>query len=171
MPALHSIRMERFARYLLETGVQSQAYLRAGYKAHSRNTLDAAASRLARSVKVKARIRELQGKMVTRNRITVDTLLEDIAADRELARRLEQPSAAIAATQLAARLCGLLVDRKEQGAPGDFGSQSAADVLSMVRHELGDAAADAMEAALAQPPPEVEQLTITETRDPDASLN
>jgi hypothetical protein len=53
--------------------------------------------------------------MAARNRISLDSLLDDLAADRALARTLGQPSAAIAATQLTARLCGLLVDRKESG--------------------------------------------------------
>jgi hypothetical protein len=89
--------------------------------------------------------------MAARNRISVDTLLDDLAADRALARTLGQPSAAIAATQLTARLCGLLVDRKESGQPGEFaGLQSEAEVLALVRRELGDDSATALAAALAQ---------------------
>lgn len=111
--------------------------------------------------------------MATRNRITVDTLLSDLAEDRALARELGQPSAAISATALAAKLTGLLVDRKEQGMPGDFsGLQSEADVLAMVRSELGDDAAQQLSQALQQAdvepvldlndvdPPEAEPLPI-----------
>jgi len=150
MPALHSIRMERFARFYFESGNAAASYLKAGYKPSSRNTLDSAASRLTRSVKVKARIRELSKHMITRNRITVDSLLEDLAQDRALARELGQPSAAISATQLSARLVGLLVDRKEQGGPGAFSEASEAEVLAMVRRELGDDSAAALAAALAR---------------------
>jgi len=87
--------------------------------------------------------------MAARNRITVDTLLDDLASDRELARTLGQPSAAIAATQLSAKLVGLLVDRKETGQPGDFaGLQSASEVLAVVKAELGDETAALLSAAL-----------------------
>jgi hypothetical protein len=78
-------------------------------------------------------------------------LIEDLAADRALARDLGQPSAAIAATQLTAKLVGLLVDRKEQGQPGEFaGLQSAEEVLALIKRELGDETAAALTAALAQ---------------------
>jgi hypothetical protein len=78
-------------------------------------------------------------------------LIEDLAEDRTLARSLGQPSAAIAATQLTAKLVGLLVDRKESGQPGEFaGLQSEAEVLALVRRELGDDSATALAAALAQ---------------------
>jgi hypothetical protein len=89
--------------------------------------------------------------MATRNRITVDTLIDDLREDRQLARELGQPSAAIAATQLSAKLVGLLVDRKESGQPGDFADlQSEADVLALVRSELGDESAQALATALAR---------------------
>src|SRR6266850_4500029 len=78
-----------------------------------------------------------------------DTLLDDLAADRALARDLGQPSAAIAATQLSAKLVGLLVERKESGQPGDFaGLQSASEVLALVKAELGDETAALLAAAL-----------------------
>lgn len=118
--------------------------------------------------------------MAARNRITVDSLLQDLAEDRALARELGQASAAISATQLAAKLVGLLVDRKEAGAPGDFASLQTADaVLDAVRKDLGDAAADVVARLLSQATP-AEALpgsarTATEAldtmRDPSEPLN
>ena len=110
--------------------------------------------------------------MAARNRITVDTLLDDLASDRELARTLGQPSAAIAATQLSAKLVGLLVERKESGQPGDFaGLQSAADVLAQLATELGPETAALLSAALER---REEQASapdaIDATRDGDATL-
>ncbi len=85
--------------------------------------------------------------MVKRADITLDSLLADLAADRELARGLGQPSAAIAAVQLTAKLCGLLIERKESGNPGDFAAaKTEAEVVAAVRSELGDAAADMLQA-------------------------
>jgi hypothetical protein len=71
--------------------------------------------------------------------------------DRQLAREIGQPSAAIAATQLTAKLVGLLVDRNEEGQPGEFaGLQSEADVIDKVRVELGEEAAQQLMQALAK---------------------
>ena len=149
MPALANLRHERFCRAFIKTNVAARAYRKAGYEATTRASLDTAASRLLRHVKVKRRLTELRQQMADRNRITVDTLLQDLADDRKLARDLGQPSAAIAATQLSAKLVGLLVERKESGQPGDFaGLQSASEVLALVKAELGDETAALLSAAL-----------------------
>jgi hypothetical protein len=80
-----------------------------------------------------------------RHEITVDTLLEDLEADRQLAHRAEQSGGAVTATMSKARLLGLVVDRKESGAPGEFANmQSIQEVIAVVRRELGDQAADAL---------------------------
>lgn len=93
--------------------------------------------------------------MVKRSDITLDKLLTDLKDDRELAQRLGQPSAAIAATQLTAKLAGLLVDRKESGQPGDFSSlTSPADVLAAIRAEFGDDAVKLLTAQVVEHEPE-----------------
>jgi len=141
--------MERYARYYLETGNAAASYLRAGYKPSTRASLDPAASKLTRSHKVKARIRELQAHLVTRNRITLDILVEELEEARLDAKRRGQPAIAVSAIMAKAKLAGLLVDRKESGAPGEFaGLQSEADVLARVRIELGEDAAVALASAL-----------------------
>lgn len=110
--------------------------------------------------------------MATRNRITVDSLLDDLQADRALARELGQTAAAIQATQLSAKLVGLLVDRKESGAPGDFASlQSRDEVLAVLRTELGENAARLLSAALSETLTDSAAPDLDTTRDPDASLN
>ena len=71
-----------------------------------------------------------------------------------------------------AKLHGLIVDRKESGAPGEFAALGTeAEVMDAVRRELGDAAADALLVSLADTPEAEEQATETETRDPNATLN
>ena len=113
--------------------------------------------------------------MTRKHEITVDSLLHDLAEDRALARETKQVSAAIAATQLSAKLVGLLIDRKESGQPGDFSDLTTADeILARVRADLGDEMADAITAALtkAEPPAIVEDLpAIDATRDVDSTLN
>jgi hypothetical protein len=127
---------------------------------------------MLRHAQVKRRINELRGQMADRNRITVDTLLADLAADRALARDLGQPSAAIAATQLSAKLVGLLVDRKESGQPGEFaGLQSAAEVLAQLSTELGPEAAALLSAALERRETVAETAKLSDSVDPNAPLN
>jgi hypothetical protein len=43
-----------------------------------------------------------------------------------------------------------VVERTERGAPGDFGTQSEAQTLELVRAELGEAAAATLAQALAK---------------------
>lgn len=112
--------------------------------------------------------------MVTRADITLDKLLNDLAEDRALARTIEQPSAAIQATQLTAKLVGLLVDRKETGGPGDFALLSSRDeLLAALRAEMGEGVAGMLEAALALPKPSDQALTLdlTAERLPDEPVN
>jgi hypothetical protein len=100
-------------------------------------------------------------------------LVSELEADRDLARALGQPSAAIAAIQLKARLAGLLVDRKETGAPGDFSAlQSPEAVLDAVRRELGDKVAEILQASLAPEQTEALVEAVPDTsRDPGTPLN
>ena len=100
-----------------------------------------------------------------------------MASASSLVRELGQPSAAFAATQLSAKLTGLLVERKEQGQPGDFaGLQSAAEVLAVVQAQLGDETAALLSAALERREASEAETNLSETkefttRDPDETLN
>lgn len=90
-----------------------------------------------------------------RHEITVDTLLADLETDRQLAHTSLQSGAAVSATMAKARLLGLIVDRTERGAPGDFANlQSAAEVIAAVRRDLGDEVANALAELVDRDPPE-----------------
>lgn len=81
----------------------------------------------------------------------MERLIAEILADRELARQLKQPSAAIKATALLAALTGHLAKREEHGKPGEFsGLLPAEQILAEIRLELGDEAAAAIERAMAR---------------------
>jgi|SRR5882724_1017367 len=152
MPALANIRRERFCRHYIKTGIAARAYKASGYKASTRNALDVSASQLLRNPTVKSRIAELRRQMSYKTSITLQSLLEELAADRELARRVDQPSAAIQATVVQAKLVGLMVERKESGAPGDFASLGTVDeIVAKVRSELGEQAALLLQGALDKP--------------------
>ena len=176
MPALANPRHERLARLYLKLGVKSQAYVQAGYRNNTtRASLDAASSRAFRNVKVKRRINELRKQMTQRTRITIESLLHDLAEDRALARETKQVSAAIAATQLSAKLVGLLIDRKESGQPGDFSDLTSADeIMAKVRADLGDEFADALAGVLSKADPvetPAQTPELDAERDEGATLN
>jgi phage terminase small subunit len=150
MPRLDNIRRERFCREYIRTGVASRAYKASGYKASNRNTLDVCASQLLRKPKVASRISELRCQMTYKTKISLESLLFELEKDRELARRVDQPSAAIQATVMQAKLVGLMVDRKEQGAPGEFSALDADQIVAKLRAERGDAVADLLVTALSK---------------------
>ena len=150
-------RQERFVSEYVKTGIASRSYRLAGYQNTTRESLDNAASRLLGHVGIKAAIRQKRRAMLKRSDITLEKLLSDAEDARKLALAEKQASAATGATQLQAKLVGLLVDRRETGQPGDFqGMSSADDVVAAVRAEMGEDAANALLALvgkLAPPPP------------------
>lgn len=88
--------------------------------------------------------------MLKRSDVTMDKILQDVEDARQLALKIEQPSAAVQASQLQGKLVGLLVDRKETGGPGDFAqAQTSADVIDQVRREHGDQAAELVKQLIA----------------------
>lgn len=151
MAALFNPRHERFCREYMKIGIASRAFLAAGYRPTNRNSLDACSSRLLSSPKVRQRILELGKMNEKKHEVTVASLIADLEDDRQLARENKQAAAAVSANIAKARLLGLIVDRKETGAPGDFSAMSSADeILDKVRKELGDHAADLL-AGLMKP--------------------
>jgi len=110
-----------------------------------------------------------------KTRVTIESLTQELDEARELAARVDQPSAMTAATIAKGKLHGLMVERKESGQPGDFaGLQSANEVLALVKAELGDETAALLAAALerreASEPLPGDACDAT-PRDPDAALN
>jgi|SRR5882672_1983284 len=148
MPRLDNIRHERFAREYIKRGEASDAYRRAGYRPATPGSLWTASSRLLRHDEVASRIAELRRQMTYKTKISLESLMSDLDADRELARRLDQPGAAIQATVVKAKLAGLMVERKESGGPGDFASLSAEQIVAKVRADHGEDVAKLLQAAL-----------------------
>jgi hypothetical protein len=146
MPALKSIRQERFALLVFKGVPPYRAYPEAGYRQHP-----AAPYRLCENVRVKNRIAELRRQIAVKSRVTVETIASQIAADRDFAIQQKQPATALAASVALGKLFGMFVDRSESGAPGEFaGLTSAEEVLAKVREELGDETAVLLAKALAR---------------------
>lgn len=80
----------------------------------------------------------------------METVTAELDAIRDRAMALDQPSAAKGAVETKAKLHGLLVDRKESGAPGEFSQlQTREQVLALLRTELGEDVAALLAAKLA----------------------
>lgn len=108
MPNLSNSRHELFAQQVAKGKPLEEAYALAGYKPHA-----SSASRLRSSAKVAARIEELQQRVAERAVTSATDIIEQLSEDRDFARFLGAPSAAISATMGQAKVLGLLKDRVE----------------------------------------------------------
>jgi len=125
----------------------------AGYKP-SRN----APYRLYDNVRTKRRISELNRSIAMKTRVTVESLTDEFNDAIALAKETKNAPAITQAALAKGKLHGLIVDRKESGAPGDFAALTTVDeVLTVIRSELGEGAAAALTAALARDEPEEEE--------------
>jgi hypothetical protein len=114
MPVLKNARHERFVQELFKGKSQAEAYERAGYKPS-----DAHSSRLAGNGRIAARLTELQEAAARRANTTADDIARQLDEDRDLAREVKVPSAAVSASMGKAKLFGLIKERHEHtGANG-----------------------------------------------------
>ena len=89
--------------------------------------------------------------MTAKTRVTVESITSNLERISEAAEGSKQYSAAKGAQETIAKLHGLLIDRKESGAPGDFqGDQTREAVLARLATELGDDVAALVAAKLAE---------------------
>ena len=112
-PSPLNARQEAFARNIAEGRSQREAYQCAGYTPASDSVADVNASRLLRHAQVQSRVRELQAVQAQASQITAERLLAELEEARSLALSLGQAGAAVAASMGRAKLCGLLIDRRE----------------------------------------------------------
>lgn len=124
MSALDNARQELFAQAIVKGLNGRDAYKSAGYSVRSIPAADASASRMLRDVKVRARIVELQNKGAKRAEVTVESLLAELETARKLAEELRQPAAMISASMGKGKVAGLIVEKRENGKPGDFSDMS-----------------------------------------------
>jgi phage terminase small subunit len=134
MPVLKNPKHERFAQELAKGISASQAYVNAGYKPHHDNP-----SRLRGDEGIQARVTELQQRASKSVDITIASLTKMYLEDRKLATELGQASAAKGCLDSLAKLHGLMIERKETGAPGEF-SRMSDDELDQYISEREDSA-------------------------------
>ncbi|MDI4655521.1 terminase small subunit [Xanthobacter autotrophicus] len=115
MASLHNGRRERFAQELTKGKSAAEAYVEAGYSGSSKS-MQEAASRLSRNVKVQPRVAEIQQRGAERAEITLADVTEHlkrIAAAAEEEGGAPGLSVARAAWMDVAKLNGLVVDKSE----------------------------------------------------------
>ena len=160
MPALRNIKRERFCQNMLngakDSISQAAAYRLAGYKAAAGHPAEVAASRLLSTDEVQHRIAELLAPAARKAGVTVETLLAEYDEVRDLAKADQQLAVAKSATDSKGKLTGLMRDKVEIGAPGDFdGLSSFESVVERIMQDtkpadmlaILDAVRDAIEAA------------------------
>lgn len=113
MPVLDNPRHERFAQYLLKGKSAAEAYVMAGYRDNRHN-----AAALGREEHIKTRLQELQSAVANRAETTAADIARQLDEDRELAREVKVPSAAVSASMGKAKLFGLIKERHEHTGAG-----------------------------------------------------
>lgn len=146
---LDNPRHERFAKlYIKETangGRAIDAYRKVFPKSKAFNAAAANSWRLLQNPKVKSRIMEMRMDIKRKADITFEKILTDYQEAFEMARVNEEPASMIAASREQAKLVGLLIDRKEVGAAGDFENmENISDILQAVADQAGPEAALAL---------------------------
>ena len=144
---LRNPRHEKFARLVWLADAKGYrrglAYQAAGYRAkldlsapEKSHSADAAAHRLFKNVQVKRRIEELATMAAKRHEITQDTLLEELEQARQSALANNQAGAAVQASMGKAKLCGMIVERKETGKPSDFDNMTIEELRALDRKSV-----------------------------------
>jgi len=139
MPMLRP-RHEAFARrrVIALDEPASASYRVVGYHSEG-NSAYSCASRLLRSAKVAQRIDELRQEAARRHERTIDHIGEQLHEAHDMAMRLGQAGAAVAASMALAKLYGLIVNRGEHRDKSEFdGCNTVADVVDTMVAELGD---------------------------------
>tara|TARA_R110002096_G_scaffold129112_1_gene277785 strand:+ start:337 stop:744 length:408 start_codon:yes stop_codon:yes gene_type:complete len=101
-------KQEKFCKTFIETGNASEAY-RQSYDCQKMKgpTINRNAVALLDNTKITTRVGELQLNLQKKFEVTVESLTKELDEDRQLARSLGQPGAAISAVNVKARIHGL----------------------------------------------------------------
>ena len=129
-------KQEAFAQAYVRLGDQAAAY-REVYDTENMlaKTVHEAASRLANSCKVAARISDIQANLAEKTEVTVEAITDMLNSAYDKAIANGQPSAAVAAAMGLAKVHGLLVEKRQTVNV----TRSTADVDDRIRQLLAPA--------------------------------
>lgn len=137
MPVLLNPRWEAFAQ-AVAVGMaepaagwtQAKAYEASGYKA----TGDSAAVNACRLLKyakpVVQRINEIRQAQSKQTKVTIEGITQRLDLASRIAEEDRIPNALVAAEAAKAKINGLIVEKQEQGKPGDFSTPQTTDELA-----------------------------------------
>jgi len=111
---LQNPRHERFAQEIAKAKTATAAMAAAGYTDPRNST------RLMKNDEIRRRIDELKERGAARAEVSVASILGELEEARQLALKLGQASAAVAATMGKAKITGRIIDRREVGEAGAF---------------------------------------------------
>jgi phage terminase small subunit len=129
-------RQKRFAELIHAGKPISTAYVEAGYK-HDK-CWGNPYRLLTGNDRVKQYISDLERETRTRHDLTVDAILTDLETARLMAEQNRNPGAMITASMAQAKLCGLVVDKREIEKPIE--RMSHEEVVNLIREHMGDKA-------------------------------
>lgn len=118
MPVLPNAKHEMFAQELAKGKTADEAYQLAGYKANRGN-----AATLKANQSILARLSEIMERGAKRAEVSVSSITERLIRISEKGEAIGEPAGLSVARQAAmdaAKLHGLIVEKKETGKPGDF---------------------------------------------------
>ena len=103
-----TVKQEKFCKSYIETGNASEAYRRSyDCKKMKGASINRNAVALLDNTKIATRIGEIELLLQKKFEVTVESLSKELDEDRQLARSLGQPGAAISALNVKARIHGL----------------------------------------------------------------
>lgn len=137
-------KQQAFARAVVETGNQSEAYRRA-YDAQnmSPDSIKVEACKLAQNPNVAQTVEQLQQKLAQRHEITVDKLTSMAVVAYDLALDESAPSAAVSAVLALGKLHGLIIDKKDVTTRKQDASELTDPELERIATGRGEGVAEA----------------------------
>lgn len=133
MPVLSNPKHERFAQELAKGKTAIDAYETAGYRPDS-----GAASRLSGKISISGRIAEILERSAVRAEVSVAGITERLIRISDAGEALKDAAGLSVARQAAmdaAKLHGLIVDKKETGKPGEFARMDDHELDAFIARE------------------------------------
>lgn len=175
----HELFVREYLKEMANGGTATAAYKKVYKGCKGFNCANAGAHNLLKKPKIQSRIKEMRMDIKRKADISFEKILSDYQYALELAKAKEDPGNVISAAREQAKLCGLLIDRKEVGSAGEFDQmESISQILEAVAAQAGPEAALALSQAFKLIPPVVikttepeESQALLESESPSEAVN
>ncbi len=128
-------KQEKFCQEYVKTGVLVDAYMKAypATKNWTKRSIYTKSQDLKVNPKVVKRVNKLRLGIQKKYQVSLESIVEELMEDKAFAKKLENPSAMIKATELKAKLYGLLDrNRNKQDEVAETAVKLSAQALKMV---------------------------------------